>query len=194
MSRTDQRVPTRLDEISKDEEEIQRRLKNFERIPNDELSNITIGTFLKFLRYKNGQWKYRSGGIVSFNGYPEYFCIKFRMKNGQWKPHNVNLTKEVIFFRQKKSEYSDFEIKTLIQSIQSGYLRLVRSDDLKKMTSVYNKVQKVNGVQKIPKLLHTDDLFDNSDSDEDCEDFRSRGETIVQLITDDDDDRYSSDD
>lgn len=173
-----ERVPTRLDEISKDDEALRKRLKNFERIPDDELESVAIGTFIKFLRFKDGEWKFRSGGLLYFNGFPEYFCVKFRYSNGRWKPHNIAITKDIIFFRSKRSEYTDAEIKNLLDSLKRGYLKLIRSEDLKKLTLVYNKVQKHNGIDKIPPLLHTTDLLDESD-----EDIDDRNNAFITLVT-----------
>ncbi len=190
MSRPRSRAPTRLDEISKDDEEITKRLKNFDKISKEELSDIEIGTFIRYIRYKDKEWKFRTGGILSFNGYPEYFCIKFRMKNGIWKPHNINITEDVIFFKKKKVDYDEKEVKILLQALQTGYLKLVRSEDLKKLTDVYDKVQKHNGTEKIPKLLHTNDLDEESESEE--HDTRDRVNTVVSLLMQSDDEYSSS--
>lgn len=193
MSQPRDRAPTRLDEISKDDREINKRLKNFDRISKEELPDVEIGTFIRYIRYKDKQWKFRTGGILSFNGYPEYFCIKFRMKNGIWKPHNVNITDDVIFYRKKKVDYDEKEIKSLLQALQTGYLKLIRSQDLKKLTDVYDRVQKHNGKDKIPMLFHTTDLDQESESEEDdvCTE-RQRVDTIVCLLQSDDEFSTSS--
>lgn len=197
MSRTTQRVDTRLDEISRSDEELRKHLKNFERIPDDELCNVTIGTFLKYLRYTEGVWKLRTGGIVKFNGYPQYFCISFRYSNGKWKPHNINLSKDVIFFRAKKLEYDEKEIKILLDSLKCGMLRLIKSEDLQKLTTIYNAVREKNKTNdSMPKLSFMDYDIQISDSGDDSDDIcnRDRTQTIVKLIGCDNSSDDSSDD
>jgi len=112
------------------------------------------------------------------------------MKNGIWKPHNINITDDVIFFQKKKLDYNEKDVRTLLKALQTGYLKLVRSEDLKKLTDVYDRVQKHNGIDKVPKLLHTDDLDYESESEDDQDEPRDSITTFVSLLQSDEE--YSS--
>lgn len=89
-------VRTRADLLTK--EQIEEKLKHYERVDDDKVQFIRTGTFVRyFITDKEGKKKFRNGGIV-YRKFPEYFVLV--SNNVSW---TVSL-KGTSFWRKMKPE------------------------------------------------------------------------------------------
>jgi hypothetical protein len=115
-SKYDRPILTFTDKLSK--KEIESLLLDYEQV--DKLDNIPIGTHIRYFEKKDGELKFRTGGILAIKtGLPEY-CI---LKNGKlsWSVQ----TKTSIFFRRItiKEVKKEYETKLIQKENELNELR-----------------------------------------------------------------------
>lgn len=81
------------DMISKDMEMFKDKLDGFIQIHSDNYEDIDTGIWLKYITSDN---KYRSGGILINNKFPQYFVLKNPYNNLSWC---ADLTKNIFFMK-----------------------------------------------------------------------------------------------
>ena len=122
-------ILTYTDKLSK--QEIESLLLDYEKVDN--LKDISIGTHIRYFENKDGELKFRTGGILTIkSGLPKY-CI---LKNGKvsW---SVQIENSIFFRRITIKEVKDeYEKKILEKDNELNELRfLIR--DLKKKIKRY---------------------------------------------------------
>jgi hypothetical protein len=87
-------------------DEISARLKNYVRVPTDEIDKIPPHSKIQYIDKSSGTSKYRPGGTLHYNGGPKYIVLT----NGERK-WSVQLHSAVIFkekdFDEMKKEYEE---------------------------------------------------------------------------------------
>ena len=112
-------IITYTDKLSK--QQIKELLIDYEQIKSlEELQNISSGTHLRYFEKKNNELKFRTGGILTVSGFPEYLILS----SGQvsW---SVQIKKCIFFKRitikQVKAEYNKLlhENVAIIKGLQT---------------------------------------------------------------------------
>jgi len=121
-------ILTYTDKLSK--QEIESLLLDYEKV--DSLKNVPIGTHIRYFENKDGELKFRTGGILTIkNGLPKY-CI---LKNGKvsW---SVQITNSIFFRRITIKEVKEeYEKKLLQKENELNELRFLIRDLKKKIKS-----------------------------------------------------------
>jgi hypothetical protein len=74
--------------------EIKNRLKNFVKVPTDDVDSIPLQTKIQYLDTSDGTSKYRPGGILQYNGGPNYIVLTNINGDRKW---SVQLHSATIF-------------------------------------------------------------------------------------------------
>ena len=120
---------TYTDKLSKSQ--INQLLYDYEKVENvNDIQKINLGTFIRYFENKNGELKFRTGGILTVNtGYPDYLILS----NGKisW---SVQI-KNCIFFKritieQIREEYNKELLR--LQAENSGLRALLKEKTKKK--------------------------------------------------------------
>ncbi len=128
-SKYERPILTYTDKLSK--QEIESLLLDYEKV--DSLKDIPIGTHIRYFENKDGELKFRTGGILTIKtGLPTYCILK--NNNLSWSVQIANC----IFFRRItiKEVKDEYEKKLLVKENELNELRsLIR--DLKKKLKRY---------------------------------------------------------
>ena len=92
---------TKQDKISNNLEQIKKKLDGYEEIPDESLILIPTGIWIKYISDEN---KYRHGGMLIKNSYPQYFVLKNPTLNKTWC---VDLKKNTIYVNSSVIEKED---------------------------------------------------------------------------------------
>ena len=118
---------SKQDVISRNTQLIKEKLQGCQQMSHQETENIPVGAWIKYLSYEG---KYRSGGVVVANGFPEYLMCKNPSLNRSW---SVNLRNNVIFLSKKTdldkaSKEVQREKDALYKLYQKGLLEMVEEN------------------------------------------------------------------
>lgn len=88
--------------------DIEGLLLDYEKVENDNLDEILIGTHIRYFEHKDGELKFRVGGVLKFKGLPDYIVLN----NGKvgW---SVQI-KNCIFFKKITLESVRNEFKQVL--------------------------------------------------------------------------------
>lgn len=108
------------DLISQDKNKIIEKLKGYELIEGQDLNNISLGSWIKYI---SNTGLFRSGGVLTANGFPDYLVLKNPTLNKSW---SVNLRKNNIYVSRKKDEDSDKREKEVLYKLyKQGLLEII---------------------------------------------------------------------
>lgn len=131
---------TYTDKLSK--QQVKELLIDYEQIKSlDELQNIPAGTHLRYFEKKNNELKFRTGGILTVSGFPEYLILS--SGHVSW---SVQIKKCIFFKRitikQVREEYKKLlhENAATIIGLQTTIKEL--SKEIKKLSRENEKLKK----------------------------------------------------
>ena len=131
---------TYTDKLSK--QQVKELLIDYEQIKSlDELQNISSGTHLRYFEKKNNELKFRTGGILTVSGFPEYLILS--SGHVSW---SVQIKKCIFFKRitikQVREEYNKLlhENAATIIGLQTTIREL--SSQIKKLSKENDKLKK----------------------------------------------------
>ena len=105
-------------------ESLIKKLQNCIEIHQDNYEDLERGVWIKYITSEN---KYRSGGILILNKYPEYLVLKNPYSNKTWC---VNLIKNTIFVSNKNSNIQEMiEKNNLYKLYKQGYIKILDEPD-----------------------------------------------------------------
>ena len=111
---------TKQDMISSDIYTLQKKLKNFVQIHEENLGDIDCGIWIKYISNEN---KYRSGGVLKVNGAPRYFILNNPFNNFTW---SVTLSKNSIFMRDiNQDRHKMIEKNNLYKLYLAGFVKIL---------------------------------------------------------------------
>jgi hypothetical protein len=127
---------TYTDKLSK--QQVKELLVDYEQIKSlDELQNITSGTHLRYFEKKNNELKFRTGGILTVSGFPEYLILS--SGHVSW---SVQIKKCIFFKRitikQVKAEYDKLlhenaatiiGLQTTIRNLSKEIKKLIKENE-----------------------------------------------------------------
>ena len=119
---TDYKRPkeTIQDIISKNPEEISKKLEGFVQIHPENYGVIECGVWIKYITHDE---KYRSGGLLKINKSPDYFILKSPYNNISW---SVGLDRNIIFMRGQDTKLSKMvEKNNLYKLYEAGLIQIV---------------------------------------------------------------------
>jgi hypothetical protein len=86
-------------------DEIRERMKDYEKVPYDQIPYLQPGCRLRYFEIIENQYKFRSGGTLIVNGYPDYLLVSSGRKN--WSVQlNANILFKEIDFNEIRKEYA----------------------------------------------------------------------------------------
>ena len=112
------------DELNEDSEKVIALLKDHIRVPYELLNDIIVGTRIKYI---TNEGLFRTGGILTKNGFPDYFVLLNPYKKLTW---SVDLRKNNIFMedlRLKQKEKAEKD--NLYKLYKAGMLRIKDDDE-----------------------------------------------------------------
>mgnify|MGYP001305032274 CR=1 FL=1 len=113
---------TQQDVISNDPELMREKLKGFIMIYPQHYKEINCGCWIKYITEDN---KYRSGGVLKYNGAPEYFILRSPYNNKTW---SVSLDKKTIYLRSKQTGFDKMiEKNNLYKLYEAGLVHISES-------------------------------------------------------------------
>ena len=105
-------------------ESLIKKLQNCIEIHQDNYEDLERGVWIKYITSEN---KYRSGGILILNKYPEYLVLKNPYKKISWC---VDLSKNYIFMEDiKKKKEEKIEKDNLYKLYQEGFVKILEEPD-----------------------------------------------------------------
>jgi hypothetical protein len=116
---------TKQDIISNDVELFKQKLEGYIEIHPNNYEDIDTGLWVKYINKESG--KYRCGGILKYNKYPDYFVLSSPYNNLTW---SVNLNKNIFFikdisiFREKMIEKNN-----LYKLYEAGLVKILESPE-----------------------------------------------------------------
>ena len=114
---------TSQDLISKDPQEIAKKLEGFIQIYPENYADIDCGIWIKYITSGN---KYRSGGILKINKAPDYFILKSPYNNMSW---SVGLDRNIIFMKGGETKLNKLvEKNNLYKLYEAGLVQIVDTD------------------------------------------------------------------
>ncbi len=112
------------DQINEDKDKVIAALKDFVRIPYEYCEHLVLGARIKYI---SDEGKFRTGGILIKNGFPDYIVCLNGYKKLTW---SVNLRKNNIFMedlrvKQKIKKEKD----NLYKLYEAGLLKIKNNND-----------------------------------------------------------------
>lgn len=108
------------DMISKNPEEMSKKLEGFVQIYPENHADIDCGVWIKYITQDK---KYRSGGILKINRAPDYFILKSPYNNINW---SVGLDRNIIFMKGGDSKLNKMvEKNNLYKLYEAGLIQIV---------------------------------------------------------------------
>lgn len=138
-------APSKQDIISRDPEQVDAKLANFERISEDQYADVETGTFIRYKKFSaNGKTaQIRLGGYVIKNSAPDYWVLRSGSKGKQvtWsvplKCVPSQSCKPNVYYKKaglpSKSERERNGAEAL-EALQSGRYRLIEVEKLNALT------------------------------------------------------------
>jgi len=111
------------DKISKNPEELTKKMEGYIQIFPENYKDIECGIWVKYLTEDN---KYRSGGILKMNRAPEYFVIKNSFNNVSW---TVSLEKNKIFIKGTSNKLEKMVIKNNLYKLYMAGLITINDNE-----------------------------------------------------------------
>ena len=113
---------TAQDLISKNPEEIAKKLDGFVQIHPENYGDIECGVWIKYITQDK---KYRSGGLLKINKAPDYFILKSPYNNISW---SVGLDRNIIFMRGQETKLTKMvEKNNLYKLYEAGLIQIVEN-------------------------------------------------------------------
>ena len=116
--------PTLHDELNEDNEKVIQLLKDHIRVPYNLCGDLILGSRIKYI---TNDGLFRTGGILTKNGYPDYIVLLNPYKKISW---SVNLKTNNIFMediRQKQKEKAEKD--NLYKLYKAGMLRMKEEEE-----------------------------------------------------------------
>jgi hypothetical protein len=115
-------VPSSQDNLTEDE--IKNKLKNYKRIRNiPELKDVKASTWVKYFNINIS--KFRVGGVLTNNGYPDFFILKNPYNKKSW---SVQLKDNVFFIPDtSKIDKEKAEKEELHRLYKAGMLKFTKN-------------------------------------------------------------------
>jgi hypothetical protein len=111
------------DKISKNPEELNKKMEGYIQIYPENYKDIECGIWVKYLTEDN---KYRSGGILKMNRAPDYFVLKNSFNNLSW---TVNLEKNKIFIKGTSNKLEKMVIKNNLYKLYMAGLITINDNE-----------------------------------------------------------------
>lgn len=112
------------DELNEDNKKVIELLKDHIRVPYNLCGDLILGSKIKYI---TNEGLFRTGGILTKNGYPDYIVLLNPYKKLTW---SVNLKTNNIFMedlRQKQKEKAEKD--NLYKLYTAGMLRMKENDE-----------------------------------------------------------------
>ena len=112
---------TQQDIISNDCNLIKQHLENYIQIKGKKLKDINLGTWIKYI---TNTGKFRTGGVLTVNSFPEYMVLKNPTLNKSW---SVNLKTNNIYIKENLSDKKEEEREknVLYKLYKQGLLEII---------------------------------------------------------------------
>ena len=124
---------TQQDLISKNPEELNKKLKGFIQIYPEHYKDIECGIWIKYITPEN---KYRGGGTLIINHAPEYFILKSPYNNLTWP---VSLEKNYIFMKGNEDTMERTLVKNnLYKLYEAGLIKIIEEELIEDTTTSKN--------------------------------------------------------
>lgn len=111
------------DKISKNPEELNKKMEGYIQIYPENYKDIECGIWVKYITEDK---KYRSGGLLKLNKAPDYFVLKNSFNNISW---TVNLDKNIIFIKGTNSKLEKMVIKNNLYKLYMAGLISINDND-----------------------------------------------------------------
>ena len=111
------------DKISKNPEELNKKMEGYIQIYPENYKDIECGVWVKYITEDK---KYRSGGILKMNRAPDYFVLKNSFNNISW---TVNLDKNIIFIKGTSNKLEKMVIKNNLYKLYMAGLISINDND-----------------------------------------------------------------
>lgn len=93
-------------------DEIKKRIVNYNQIAGEDLKNMPTNTKIRYFEIlENGKYRYKPGGTVIVNKYPDYLVLS----NGTNRTWSVQLNKHIIFMQMDIDEIKNRYEQILIE-------------------------------------------------------------------------------
>ena len=119
-----QNETTQQDIISNDCDLIKQHLQNYIQIKGKKIKDLNLGIWIKYI---TNTGKFRTGGVLTVNSFPEYLVLKNPTLNKSW---SVNLKTNSIFIKEnlfdKKEEKREKEV--LYKLYKQGLLEIIEPE------------------------------------------------------------------
>lgn len=191
--------PTQQDRVSANPTLMKEKLKHFEKIPPSEYELVEPGTYVRYLCHKSvpgksrPETKFRMGGYVTVNAYPDYWtlqsrgqnkkfvtwCVPLKVKPGQI-PNDYYKKKGVLCKTQKVKE-----AESAYDSIIRKEVCLIDPRELNRLRRIAGELDdnEMKGTQNFS--FHLDEEDDEIDQyEEEDSDNEHRPKRIVTLLDD----------
>ena len=105
------------DTVNEDKEKVLELLKDYVRIPHEYCEHLVLGSKIKYI---SDEGNFRTGGILTKNGFPNYIVLLNPYKKLTW---SVNLKKNNIFMEDlRKVEKEKKDKENLYKLYNAGML------------------------------------------------------------------------
>ena len=111
------------DKISKNPEELNKKMEGYIQIYPENYKDIECGIWVKYITEDK---KYRSGGLLKLNKSPDYFVLKNSFNNISW---TVTLDKNIIFIKGSNSKLEKMVIKNNLYKLYMAGLISINDND-----------------------------------------------------------------
>ena len=179
------RPPVTLqDKISEDPNMIKEKLVGYDQINRDNYEYIKPGTFIRYLRYLEGnRVKYCHGGILIVNAAPAYWILSNNTPERRTVSWSVQLQNSNIYYcKSEQKNIPEQSVQQMCDMILSGEYRLIKTDLLLKLPpNILTKIVNNNNSMFDSDEDNSDEESSSMCSDEDSDEYR-RPTTIVQLV------------
>lgn len=131
--------------------------EGFKYVEPEELPNIPLGSHIRYLKIeKDGTVKYRSGGFLTKNEAPTYFCIR----GGGARPFSCQLATAKVYAKTPEERVEENKVKKLffknykelIQQIENDEIVVIYKNDFEKLQKFYSDYVKLVKYVKAKKL------------------------------------------
>lgn len=111
---------TKQDLISKDCDLIEENMKGYQLIIDVKIQELSLGSWIKYISIDG---KYRTGGVLTVNSYPDYLILKNPSLNKSW---SVNLKTNNIYSKLDNNKKEvEREKEVLYKLYKQGLLEII---------------------------------------------------------------------
>ena len=111
------------DTVNEDKEKVLELLKDYIRIPHEYCEHLVLGSKIKYI---SDEGNFRTGGILTKNGFPNYIVLLNPYKKLTW---SVNLKKNNIFMEDLRKVEKEKKDKENLYKLYNAGMLVVKDKD-----------------------------------------------------------------